>query len=310
MTAVGEGAAVIRAAPAKLNLYLHVTGKRGDGYHLLDSLVAFAGVHDTVVAVPAETLSLRLAGPFGAVLTDEGAPGTGDNLVLKAARGLAAAADCRAGAALTLIKRLPVASGIGGGSADAAAALSALACLWDVDLDAAALSALALSLGADVPVCLAGRAAQMGGVGELVAPAVGLPPCAVVLVNPLRPLPTPVVFKARNGAFSRAAPLDRPPPDARALAEALMRRGNDLTAPAVALMPEIATVLASLAGQPACLLARMSGSGATCFGLFADLADAQAAAWTLQGAQPRWWIRAARLLTETAALEPSLDAAG
>ena len=271
------------AAPAKVNLFLHVVGRRADGYHLLDSLAVFPAVGDTVRAVPADGLTLVLAGPFGNALQTEA-----DNLVLRAARWLAAATGVRAGAALTLEKRLPVASGIGGGSADAAAALRVLARLWGVAPAAEALHALALRLGADVPVCLASRPARMGGVGEVLSPAPDLPAFGMVLVNPGVAVSTPAVFRARAGAFSAAAALPAAWADAAAIARDLAALGNDLQAPAVALQPVIGVVLAALAAAPGCRLARMSGSGATCFGLFDDAAAATAAASGLR--RPGWWV--------------------
>jgi len=302
--------AVHRAAPAKLNLYLHVVGRRADdrrpggGYHLLDSLVAFAAIHDTVSAVNAAALSLAVAGPFAAALTGEA-----DNLVMRAARMLADAAGVRPFAALRLVKRLPVASGIGGGSADAAATLGAAGALWRVTHKPGALAALGLKLGADVPVCLAGRAAQVSGIGEAIDPAPPLPSAPLVLVNPLKPLATPAVFEARSGPFSKPAPLSAAPGDARDLAEALAERRNDLTEAAIGLVPEIATILAALEAQPGCLLARMCGSGATCFGLFARREEAASAAAAMRARRPGWWICASELVADTAALTPSLDAA-
>lgn len=301
---MSEAAIVSRAAPAKLNLYLHVVGKRADGYHLLDSLVAFADVHDTVSAAPAETLSLDVAGPFAAALATEG-----DNLVLRAARKLAAAGGVAPLAALRLIKRLPLASGIGGGSADAAATLHAAAELWRVKLAPGALEAVGLSLGADVPVCLAGRAAQMSGIGEIVTPAPALPEAPLLLVNPLVPLPTPAVFKARQGPFSPPAPLGAAPRDGRDLAEALAARRNDLTEAAIGIVPAIAEILTALAAQSGCLIARMSGSGATCFALFASAGAATAAEASLRQSRPAWWTKASRLVTDVAALPPAPDPA-
>jgi 4-diphosphocytidyl-2-C-methyl-D-erythritol kinase len=293
---------VRRAAPAKINLYLHVVGRRPDGFHLLDSLIAFAGVHDTVVAAKANALTLAVEGPFAAALSGEA-----DNLVLRAARALADAAGVRPWAALRLVKRLPVASGIGGGSADAAAALLAAGELWRVTHKSGALAKLALKLGADVPVCLAGKAAQVGGIGETIDAPPPLPRAPLVLVNPRVPLPTPAVFRARGGPFSKPAPLTSAPRDARDLAEALKARRNDLTAAATGLVPEIATILAALEAQPGCLLARMSGSGATCFALFARDDDARVAAAALRAAKPGWWVAASELLSDSALLEPSLD---
>lgn len=280
-------------APAKVNLYLHVTGKRADGYHLLDSLVVFAGVGDTLDFEPAATLSLVLAGPSAAALAAEAAD---DNIVLRAARLLAAETGVTAGARVTLTKRLPVAAGIGGGSADAAAALRGLAQLWGVTLAEDRLRALGLRLGADVPVCLAGRPAAMAGVGERLDAVPPLPAAWLVLVNPRRPLSTPQVFKARTGDFSAAQPLTEAPADARALAVALAARRNDLTQAAITQEPVVADMLARIAAQPDCLLARMSGSGATCFGLFATAATAETAAATLTQAHPGWWVAAAPLL--------------
>jgi 4-diphosphocytidyl-2-C-methyl-D-erythritol kinase len=291
--------AVHRAAPAKLNLYLHVVGRRADGYHLLDSLIAFAGVHDTVSAASADALSLAIEGPFAATLSGEA-----DNLILRAARALADIAGVRPWAALKLVKRLPVASGIGGGSADAAATLLATSTLWRITHKPGALAKLALTLGADVPVCLAGKAGQVSGIGEKIDPAPALPPVPLVLVNPLTPLPTPAVFKARSGPFSKPSPLTDAPRDARDLAEALKSRGNDLADAAMTLVPEIATILAALAAQPGCLLARMSGSGATCFALFARDDDARAAAAILRNSKPGWWVEPSELLSDTSALAP------
>lgn len=278
-------------APAKVNLTLHVVGKRDDGYHLLDSLVAFAGVGDTLDFTPAETVTLDVVGPTAALI-----PAEGENIVLKAARLLAEASGVSKGAAIRLTKRLPVAAGIGGGSADAAAAIKGLCRLWDVTLAPEAMRKLALSIGADVPVCLAGTPTRMMGIGEELEPAPALPPAWLVLVNPMVPLHTPAVFKARTGAFSAADPLRHSPADAQALALDLAARRNDLTPPAVSIEPVVGEVLAALAASTSCLLARMSGSGATCFGLFAEAAEAKAAAQSLALAQPGWWVAAAQLL--------------
>ncbi|MFC3003094.1 4-(cytidine 5'-diphospho)-2-C-methyl-D-erythritol kinase [Falsiroseomonas tokyonensis] len=261
-------------APAKVNLFLRVTGRRADGYHLLDSLAVFASIGDRVSAAPAAALRLTLGGPEAAALTAEP-----DNLVLRAARALGAGR----GAALHLDKHLPVASGIGGGSADAAAALRVLAGLWGVSAD---LPALAAGLGADVPVCLAGRPARMQGVGEVLSPVPPLPPCGLLLANPRLPLATPAVFRARQGGFSAPAELPAAWADAAALAEWLGPLGNDLQEAAITLCPPVAEVLAAIEAQPGCLLARMSGSGATCFGLFATPAQAEAAAAALPA---EWW---------------------
>lgn len=300
MTADAAGA-LVEAAPAKLNLYLHVLGRRSDGYHELDSLVAFADMHDTVTVAPGkapgDALSLALDGPMASALAADGA--AADNLVLRAARMLAEAVGRAPALRLGLTKRLPVASGIGGGSADAAACLRALCRLWRIAPDRAPVPELALALGADVPACLAGRPAFLGGIGERLAPAPLLPAMALVLANPGVPVPTPSVFRAMTAQdFSGPARFDRAPADAAALVDLLRARGNDLAGPARRLAPAIGTVLAALEAQPGCLLARLSGSGATCFGLFAEPAGAALAAAVLARAEPGWWVVAGRLLAE------------
>ena len=268
-------------ARAKINLALHVTGRRADGYHLLDSIVAFVDLGDRITVAPSDSLSLTLTGPFAAGLSSK------DNLVLRAARAL----HPTLGAAITLEKNLPIASGIGGGSSDAAATLHALSRLWQQPLPA---PEAVLALGADVPVCLAGHPARLQGIGEKVAPLT-LPQAWLVLCNPGVALATAHVFAALQ---SRANPPLDPPPafrDAADLARYLHSQRNDLAAPACSLAPEITATLAALAAQPDCLLARMSGSGATCFGLFATATAAQSAARSLSRAHSTHWIRAAPL---------------
>ena len=282
----GEWRGPGEAAPAKVNLFLHVTGRRADGYHLLDSLAVFAEIGDLVQASADEGLWLELAGPFG-----DGLRTVQDNLVMRAARALAGLRGVPARAHLRLVKELPVASGLGGGSADAAAALRALARLWAIE---PADGTTAAGLGADVPVCLLGRAARMGGVGEVLTAAPGIPECGLLLVNPGAEVSTPAVFAARAGGFSAPARLPPGWGDWRAMAGDLAGLRNDLQAPAMALCPEIGEVLAAVAGLPGCGLARMSGSGATCFGLFADAAAAAAAAAALR--RPGWWCWGGGLL--------------
>jgi 4-diphosphocytidyl-2-C-methyl-D-erythritol kinase len=264
-----------RFAPAKVNLFLHVTGKRTDGYHLLDSLAVFPAVGDVVRAAPAATLGLEISGPFGGALGQEP-----DNLLLRAARLLNPAG----GAALRLEKNLPVASGIGGGSADAAAALRLLAELWGIP---GPLEGAALALGADVPVCLESRAARMGGIGERLGTAPILPDFGMVLVNPGVAVPTPAVFKARQGGFSAPAGLPASWRDTPAMVRDLAPLTNDLQAAAIGLQPVIGEVLHCLASLPGALLARMSGSGATCFAIFETAAGAAEAAGHIT--HPGWW---------------------
>ena len=272
-------------APAKVNLDLLITGRRADGYHELDSLVVFASPGDRLLLQPAAELSLAVRGPFAAALAGA------DNLVLRAAQALAAHAGRAPAARIVLEKNLPVAAGLGGGSADAAAALRGLARLWRLG-PAAALAPLAARLGADVPVCLASRPARMRGIGERLEPARGLPELALLLINPNRPLATAAVFAAL-GPPPAAPPARGPPPvDWAGLVDWLRTRPNHLEAPARRLLPAIDEVLQALARQPGCALARMSGSGATCFGLFAERAALERAAATLRPARPDWWIAA------------------
>lgn len=293
------GDTVTVPAPAKLNLYLHVTGRRDDGYHLLDSLIAFAGVHDVVSVSPADGLALDVAGPFAAAL-----PATDDNLVLGAARALQDAAGVTDGARIRLQKFLPVASGIGGGSADAAATLAALSRLWGVDPKAAGLDAVALALGADVPVCVKGYAAFVGGIGEDIVRAPALPAAWLVLVNPGKALSTAEVFGARQGGFGASARFDDSPATAQVLAEILATRGNELTEAAVGLAPAIGDALTALEAADGALLARMSGAGATCFGLFAEAGAAAGAAALIGRDHGDWWVRATPLIADAAALKP------
>src|SRR5712671_3837675 len=280
--------AVAALAPAKVNLYLHVTGRREDGYHLLDSLVAFLDIGDHLRAEPATSLSLTVDGPEAVDLAAVG----DDNLVLRAARLLADRAGTTAGAALHLDKHLPVAAGIGGGSSDAAAALLALRQLWRLPLDDNALCELGVRLGADLPACVYRRAVWVAGIGERLEPAGPLPEPGILLVNPRRALSTATVFAARRGPFSDVGRFAPMPNKASALARALMPCRNDLTEAAIRLVPEIATVLARLGRLPGCLLARMSGSGATCFALFANRAGAEEARAVVAAAELRWWCAA------------------
>lgn len=269
-------------ARAKINLALHVTGQRADGYHLLDSLVCFADFGDELCANPSESLSLSVVGPMA-----KNVPDGADNLVLRAACLL----DPSLGAAIELTKRLPMAAGIGGGSSDAAACLTALSKLWDVPLpDAADV----LTLGADVPVCLAGETARMRGIGDEITP-VNMPALQAVLVHPGIGLSTPQVFsqlKNKSNAPLGAVPTSN---SFAEWCEFLTAARNDLEAPAVACAPIVAEVLAELVRVKSCALARMSGSGSTCFGLFKTKQEAEKTAETLKISHPNWWIKAVTL---------------
>ena len=267
-------------APAKINLTLHVTGQREDGYHLLDSLVVFADIGDRITVMPSGTLSLFVTGPMAA-----GVPVDGRNLVLKAAQMMGV------GAEIHLEKHLPAAAGIGGGSSDAAATLRAL-----VEMTGRGVPRDVLALGADVPVCMLARAARMAGIGEIALPVVGLPDLFAVLVNPRVAISTPEVFKrlaCKDNA--RMGPTPTQWDGAAGLCDWLAHQRNDLQAPAVALEPVIGRVLDALSLLPGCLLSRMSGSGATCYALFGNRDEAEGAAGVMRAAHGDWWVRAAQL---------------
>jgi 4-diphosphocytidyl-2-C-methyl-D-erythritol kinase len=285
---------LVERAPAKVNLSLMVLGRRADGYHALDSLVTFAAAGDRLTLTPGKLLSLRVRGA-----TAEQAGPIEDNLVVKAANALAREIPGLRLGRFTLDKRLPVAAGLGGGSSDAAAALRLLARANRLPLDDARLRRVARRTGADVPVCLDPRPRRMRGIGDVLSAPLAIPPLAAVLVNPGVAVPTKDVFailglKPGRGVrrAARARPLPRGWDD---LIEALAGERNDLEPPAITLQPVIATVLASLRKQPGCGLARMSGSGATCFGVFASARAAAAAARDLSERRPRWWVKATLL---------------
>jgi 4-diphosphocytidyl-2-C-methyl-D-erythritol kinase len=281
-------------APAKVNLTLHVLGRRSDGYHEIESLVAFADVGDRLTFIPGDRLTLDVSGP-GA----EASGAIGDNLVLKAARELAARIDRVLAGRFVLDKQLPVAAGLGGGSSDAAAALRLLARHNNLSLDDSRLYAAARATGADVPVCLDPKARMMRGIGEILAAPIALPELPAVLVNPGVAVPTKDVFAAlAASALTSPAQLEdfiAIDADAASLVSVLAARRNDLEIPAIKLQPIIADVLRALLATPGCLLARMSGSGATCFALFGSIAAAQDVAQRMQASHPGWWVRAASL---------------
>jgi len=289
MTAVRE------VAPAKVNLFLHVGGLRPDRLHDLKSLIVFVGAGDVIEARRASKLSLSVDGPFADALAPFPVE---SNLVWRAAEALAAATRRPPHVELRLTKRLPVAAGVGGGSADAAAALRALMRLWNVALPASALNDLAFRLGADVPVCLAARPARVGGAGETVTTGPVLPPLWAALVNPGVPTPTGPVFRAFDAA-NPAPPAPTDPAPARLSSYEGVRRlfaesRNDLEPPARALAPKIDETLRLLNAAPCAVAARMSGSGATAFALFASKTAAERAANAARGRG--WWAEAGKIL--------------
>ncbi|MDX8352721.1 4-(cytidine 5'-diphospho)-2-C-methyl-D-erythritol kinase [Cognatiyoonia sp. IB215182] len=284
--------ATIKAiAPAKVNLTLHVTGQRDDGYHLLDSLVVFADVADQLGATVAPDLRISVSGPFsGGIPTDP------TNLMMRAAEALRSVRGVKQGAALTLEKHLPHAAGIGSGSSDAAVTLAMLAELWSVPpLPATAPEVLAL--GADLPVCLrAPTPTRMSGIGDVLTAVARLPECALVLVRPPVDVPTAAVFKSlQTKAGSPMEPLPEGL-DFDGFARWLARQRNDLQAPAEKIAPEVSEALAKLKSLPAVSVAGMSGSGATCFGLVKDMAAARHVARIVQVSQMNWWVAPAMVL--------------
>ncbi len=297
-------------APAKINLTLHVTGQRADGYHLLDSLVVFADVGDEIWLQIGNMVSLTVEGP-----EREGVPADLNNLVLKVAQLF----DGMPGASFLLTKNLPTASGIGGGSADAAAAFRGLMCHWSdlmpgdsippdmFDADQTPMGKRLLGLGADIPACLLSQPVRMAGIGEVLTPLPELPTLYAVLVNPRCAVPTPQIFKGlkekENAPMEAALPRFTGPGD---FALWLGEQRNDLQPVAETLEPEITQVLRELTLFPDCLLARMSGSGATCFGLFESRQAAENAAKRLRADRPEWWIRPTRLGRMTDAAMPRI----
>ena len=286
---------LVARAPAKVNLTLRVLGRRADGYHELESLVVFADCGDRLTFTPGSALSLTLSGT-----TASEAGADADNLVLKAARALAARMPDLILGAFHLEKNLPVAAGLGGGSSDGAAALRLIAQANKLALDNPHLQAAARATGADVPVCLDPRPRVMRGIGEQLSEPLPLPQLPAVLVNPGVALATKHVFAGLNASAQLAAPFDLVAAIAKLesrdqLLHMLQTQPNDLEAPAIILQPVIADVLTVLRGLAGCQLARMSGSGATCFGLFASAAGADAAAKILRAKYPNWWAQACTL---------------
>lgn len=282
---------LVENAPAKVNLTLSVLGRRADGYHLLDSLVVFAQAGDRLTLTPGKTLALDVRGD-----TAQQAGPIEDNLVFKTAMALAAEIRNLKLGRFKLDKRLPVAAGLGGGSSDAGAALRLLARANRIAQSDTRLQKVARQIGADVPVCVDPRPRRMRGIGEVLSGPLAIPKLAAVLVNPGVAVPTRDVFAMlglKPGAGrKRAGPARALPRDADSLIEFLAAQRNDLEPPAIKLQPVIAQVLAMLRQERGCGLARMSGSGATCFGLFSSTRAAAAAARNLSAAQPRWWVKA------------------
>jgi 4-diphosphocytidyl-2-C-methyl-D-erythritol kinase len=275
-------------APAKINLFLHITGKREDGYHALQSLMAFADIGDDLEFFAQKNFEVEVKGPFA-----EGLGAAEDNLVYKAAQLLSEEYKIPPQGKIILTKNLPIASGIGGGSADAAAALKGLVRLWKLPDEPARLQQMALRLGADVPACLESKTVWAEGIGEMLTLVPDMPPLHFALVNPLVPVATADVFKKFHGRFSQ--PRLFPGPRGMTVGELKTRR-NDLTEAALAAAPVIRDALAAISETDGCLLSRLSGSGATCFGLYNGVEEAQQAGEAIKAQHPEWWIATGKSL--------------
>lgn len=274
-------------AHAKINLTLHLTGKRYDGYHLLESLMSFATLHDIVTVEKADTLQLVISGPFATALSHD----KDQNILLKTAMLLAEKAGIQPNVHITLHKAIPIGAGIGGGSADAAALLHLLYRLWELSFTAKEMQELALQIGADVPVCYGQETALVSGIGERISPLPFPFHIPAVLINPLQSLSTIAVFKQGVTHFSTAENHQHIPTELNEFIHWMATKNNDLQPAAIQLMPVISDIITALKNQQNCLLARMSGSGATCFGLFKTEKEASEAANTLRKNHPNWWIQ-------------------
>ncbi len=284
-------------APAKINLYLHVTGRRDDGYHTLDSLIGFADIGDHIKIENADDFTFSVEGPFVGEFDAKSRDASphSSNLAVQAAWALSRAAQKTPNVKITLTKNLPLAAGIGGGSADAAAVIWGLCEWWNISKSAPFLPGLMLELGADVPVCLHARPAQISGVGDEITPLEGMEEMPLILVNPGHPCPTASVFAHYSGPFRDSSALPARFEGSEDFVEFLKAQHNDLYPAAVSSVPESAAVIEALELQDDVMLARMSGSGATCFALFETTESAQKAADILRQENPDWWVQPGHL---------------
>ncbi len=280
-------------APAKINLFLHLTGKLSNGYHTLDSLVSFADIGDHISIEPAKSFSFHVTGEFAESFNNDEKASCidGGNLVIKAARGLSQIVDKALNVKITLTKNLPLASGIGGGSSDAAATIWGLQEFWGLAHDANYMPSLTKKLGADVPVCLYCRPSLMRGIGDEITPAPEMPEIPILLINPLVSCSTADIFLHHNGDFKKDISLPDKFSSANDLVKTLESLDNDLFNPSIKLVPEISNIMNALSTQQKCIFSRMSGSGATCFGLFETMKDAQQSAENIAKDNPDWWIK-------------------
>lgn len=279
-------------APAKINLYLHVLQKLSNGYHALDSLMSFADIGDEIIISPSPSFQFKVSGPmagaFSARDLDHGPQSS--NLVVKAAWRLARLAERTPNVCVELVKVLPLGAGIGGGSSDAAAVIWGLCGLWDIPRDADFVQELLASLGADVPVCFAACNARIRGVGDVLEDAPALPEMPIVLVYPGKPCSTVDVFQRFNGEMREPIALPRSLSDFRAAIKFLRRTDNALLMASIGVVPEIENILTQMGAHDGCAIARMSGSGSCCFGLFSSESEAMSAASDLSRENPDWWV--------------------
>jgi len=281
-------------APAKINLYLHVTKRLDNGYHALDSLVAFADIGDEIEITPSETFQFTIDGPMAGALRGrdlDAGPGS-SNLVVKAAWRLAQAVGRTPDIAVRLTKNLPAGGGIGGGSSDAAAVIWGLCQLWDIPKDAPYVIEILIGLGADVPICFEAQTARIKGIGDVFEPVPKLPEMPIVLAYPGKPCGTVDVFRGFDGPFRELVALPQGFDRQEGCVDFLKRCGNDLLPPAQSLVPDIDNVLRDLDAQGGCVLSRMSGSGSCCFGIFKSETFAMHAASVLASDNPDWWVKA------------------
>lgn len=279
---------ISESAPAKVNLYLHILGRRSDGYHVLDSLIVFVDFGDHVTLIARAPYTLSISGPFARTLLEER---KSDNLVWRAATAFAERVGRTLDTSIHLQKLLPIAAGLGGGTTDATACLRALARLWNIDPSHTVLKEVAQTIGCDGAVCLYPRPWFIGGVGESLFPAPSLPPCSLVLINPRIPLSTTEIFQNFKGPFSLPGRFQVAPKNLHDFVTLLSQRHNDLTTTAIQKLPLISEILSVLKMTPGCHLARISGSGATCFGLYESPYQAQKAADSIQQQHPQWWVQ-------------------
>ena len=280
-------------APAKINLYLHVTDKLANGYHSLDSLISFADIGDDIIIEPAKNFQFEITGPFSGALkgNDISAEPDSSNLAVKAVWALSRLTEKAPALHMRLVKNLPLGAGIGGGSADAAAALWGLLEYWGLPKNLSGLDDLMLKLGADVPACFACEPCRVQGIGEVLDNAPTLPEVPVVLVYPGKPCHTAKIFNHMKTSFSLPVTLPEVITSFDMLCDVLSHTTNDLTQAALDSVPDIKNVLQSLDAQSGCGLSRMSGSGSSCFGLFEDEQTAETAALKLAEKNPDWWVK-------------------